>query len=138
MDHIQGIDRAQFPLFPEALDDYISQESPVRFIDAYVDSLNLKQFGFRHAVLQETGRPTYHPGDLLKLYLYHYLNRVLSSRQLVREAQRNVEVMWLMRRLAPDFTTITDFRRDNRQAIRNVSARISSLASCPTSERRWH
>jgi transposase len=121
MDHIQGTDRDQFTLFPEALDDYISQENPVRFIDAYVDSLDLQQLGFRHAVLQETGRPPYHPGDLLKLYLYGYLNRVRSSRQLEREAQRNLEVMWLMKRLTPDFKTVADFRRDNRQAIRNVS-----------------
>jgi len=121
MDYIQGTDRDQFTLFPEALDDYISQENPVRFIDAYVDSLDLDQLGFRHAILQETGRPPYHPGDLLKLYLYGYLNRVRSSRQLEREAQRNVEVMWLMRRLTPDFKTIADFRRDNRKAIRNVS-----------------
>ena len=121
MDHIQGTDRDQLTLFPEALDDYISEENPVRFIDAYVASLDLDQLGFRHAILRETGRPPYHPGDLLKLYLYGYLNRVRSSRQLEREAQRNVEVMWLMRRLAPDFKTIADFRRDNRQAIRNVS-----------------
>ena len=121
MDYIQGTDRDQFTLFPEALDDYISQENPIRFIDAYVDSLDLDQLGFRHAILQETGRPPYHPGDLLKLYLYGYLNRVRSSRQLEREAQRNVEVMWLMRRLTPDFKTIADFRRDNRKAIRNVS-----------------
>jgi len=121
MDYIQGTDRDQFTLFPEALDDYISQENPVRFIDAYVDSLDLDRLGFRHAILQETGRPPYHPGDLLKLYLYGYLNRVRSSRQLEREAQRNVEVMWLMRRLTPDFKTIADFRRDNRKAIRNVS-----------------
>jgi transposase len=86
MDHIQGTDRDQLMLFPEALDEYISEENPVRFIDAYVASLDLKQLGFRHAVLQETGRPPYHPGDLLKLYLYGYLNRVRSSRQLEREA----------------------------------------------------
>lgn len=121
MDHLQGNDRDQLTLFPEALDDYISQENPVRFINAYVDSLDLKQLGFRHAVLQETGRPPYHPGDLLKLYLYGYLNRVRASRQLEREAHRNVEVMWLLRRLAPDFKTIADFRKDNRKAIRNVS-----------------
>jgi transposase len=121
MDHIQGTHRDQFTLFPEARDDYSAQENPVRFIDAYVDSLDLKRLGFRHAVLQVTGRPPYHPGDLLKLYLYGYLNRVRSSRQLEREAQRNVEVMWLLRRLAPDFKTIADFRRDNRQPIRSVS-----------------
>jgi len=121
MDHIQGLSRKQMTLFPQALDDYISQENPVRFIDAYVGSLHLDRLGFRHAVLQRTGRPPYHPSDLLKLYLYGYLNRVRSSRQLEREAQRNVEVMWLLKRLTPDFKTIADFRRDNRQAIRNVS-----------------
>jgi transposase len=121
MDYIQGTDRDQFTLFPEALDDYISQENPVRFIDAYVDSLDLDRLGFRHAILQETGRPPYHPGDLLKLYLYGYLNRVRSSRQLERESHRNVEMMWLVKRLTPDFKTIADFRRDNRKAIRNVS-----------------
>ena len=121
MDHIRGLSRNQLTLFPEALDDYISQENPVRFIDAYVDSLDLHRLGFRHATLHETGRPPYHPADLLKLYLYGYLNRVRSSRMLERETHRNVEVMWLIRRLAPDFKTIADFRRDNRQAIRNVS-----------------
>ncbi|MBW1939411.1 MAG: IS5/IS1182 family transposase, partial [Deltaproteobacteria bacterium] len=79
MDHIQGLSRDQLTLFPEALDDYISEENPVRFIDAFVDALDLHQLGFRHAVLQETGRPPYHPADLLKLYLYGYLNRVRSS-----------------------------------------------------------
>jgi transposase len=121
MDHVQGLSRKQMTLFPQALDDYISQENPVRFIDAFVDSVDLNRLGFRHAVLQKTGRPPYHPGDLLKLYLYGYLNCVRSSRQLEREAQRNVEVMWLLRRLIPDFKTIADFRRDNRQAICNVS-----------------
>lgn len=121
MDHIHGADRDQLTLFPEALDGYISQENPVRFIDAYVDSLDLEQLGFRHATLQETGRPPYHPGDLLKLYLYGYLNRIRSSRQLERESHRNVEVMWLLRRLTPDFKTISDFRRDNRKQIRKVN-----------------
>lgn len=121
MDHIQGADRDQLTLLPQALDEYISEENPVRFIDAYVDSLDLKKLGFRHAALQDTGRPPYHPGDLLKLYLYGYLNRLRSSRQLERESHRNVEVMWLLRRLTPDFKTIADFRRDNREPIRNVS-----------------
>ena len=108
-------------LFPESLDGYISQDNPVRFINAYADSLDLDRLGFRHATLQETGRPPYYPGDLLKLYLYGYLNRVRSSRQLEREAQRNVEVMWLLRRLTPDLKTIADFRRDNRKVIRKVN-----------------
>jgi transposase len=118
MKHIEGLNRDQ--IHPDALDDYISQENPVRFIDAFLDSLDLKQLGFIHAVLQETGRPPYHPGDLLKLYLYGYLNRIRSSRQLEKESHRNVEVMWLIKRLTPDFKTIADFRRSNREPIRLV------------------
>jgi transposase/macrodomain Ter protein organizer (MatP/YcbG family) len=120
MDHIQGNDRDQLTLFPEALDDYISQENPVRFINAFINNLDLRQMGFTHAVLQETGRPPYHPGDLLKLYVYGYLNRVRSSRRLEKEVNRNVELMWLLRRLTPDFKTIADFRRDNLKAIQKV------------------
>jgi transposase len=120
MKHIEGLNRDQMTLFPEALDDYIIQENPVRFINAFIDALDLDQMGFSHAVLQETGRPPYHPGDLLKLYLYGYLNRIRSSRQLERESHRNVEVMWLIKRLMPDFKTIADFRRNNREPIRHV------------------
>lgn len=120
MKHIEGLNRDQMTLFPDALDDYISRESPVRFIDAFLDALDLAQIGFTHATLQETGRPPYHPGDLLKLYLYGYLNRIRSSRQLERESHRNVEVMWLIKRLTPDFKTIADFRRNNRKPIRHV------------------
>ncbi len=120
MDHIQGASRDQLTLFPEALDDFIVQENPVRFIDAYIDSLDFQSLSFRHATLQETGRPPYHPADLLKLYLYGYLNRIRSSRMLERESHRNLEVMWLIKRLTPDFKTIADFRRDNRQPIRQV------------------
>jgi transposase len=107
-------------LFPEALDDYIAQENPVRFIDAFVDSLDLQDLGFTHAVPAETGRPPYHPATLLKLYVYGYLNRIRSSRLLEREAGRNLELVWLLGKLAPDFKTIADFRRDNRNAIRQV------------------
>ncbi len=139
MHHIQGMERDQLTLFPDSLDEYISEENPVRFIDAYLETLDLRQLGFRHAVLQETGQPPYHPGDLLKLYLYGCLNRVRSpgldrhlclpkdigtmcttgagrtgSRQLEREAQRNVEMMWLMRRLAPDFPG-QDLRQNHRR-----------------------
>jgi transposase/ElaB/YqjD/DUF883 family membrane-anchored ribosome-binding protein len=120
MEHIKGEDRDQLTLFPEALDDYVSQENPVRFIDAFVGTLDLEGLGFEHAVPNETGRPPYNPADLLRLYIYGYLNRVRSSRQLEKEANRNVELMWLLRRLAPDFKTIADFRKDNRQAIRDV------------------
>jgi transposase len=125
MNHIKGNDRDQLTLFPDALDDYISQDSPVRFIDAFVDSLDLYRLAFRHATLQETGRPPYHPADLLKLYLYGYLNHIRSSRQLEREAHRNVEVMWLVKRLTPDFKTIADFRRNNREPIRRVCREFS-------------
>lgn len=120
MKHIEGLNRDQMTLFPDALDEYISQENPVRFIDAFIDNLDLNTLGFAHAVLQETGRPPYHPADLLKLYIYGYLNRIRSSRQLERESLRNVEVMWLIKRLSPDFKTIADFRRHNRAPIRQV------------------
>jgi transposase len=92
----------------------------VRFTDAFINNLDLRQMGFTHAVVQETGRPPYHPGDLLKLYVYGYLNRVRSSRRLEKEVNRNVELMWLMRRLTPDFKTIADFRRDNHKAIQKI------------------
>lgn len=120
MGHVQGVHRDQVVMFPESLDEYITNDNPVRFIDAFVDSLNLQALGFKRAVAMERGRPPYHPGDLLKLYIYGYLNRVRTSRTLEREAQRNVEVMWLLGKLAPDFKTIADFRRDNGKPIRRV------------------
>lgn len=103
MDYIEGSNRNQLILFPQSLDEYISEDNPVRFIDAFVESLDLKELGFRHSVLQETGRPPYHPSVLLKLYVYGYLNRIRSSRLLEKEANRNVEVIWLTGKLAPDF-----------------------------------
>lgn len=120
MRYIEGIARQQLILFPESLDEYIATDNPVRFIDAFVDSLDLADLGFAHADLAETGQPPYDPGDLLKLYLYGYLNRVRSSRKLELECQRNVEVMWLLGKLRPDHKTIADFRKDNRQAFKNV------------------
>ena len=120
MSYIEGEDRKQSLLFPEALDDYIGEENAVRFIDVFIEGLDLTEMGFQRAIPKETGRPPYDPGDLLRLYVYGYLNRTRSSRQLEREAGRNVELMWLMRRLGPDFKTIADFRRDNHQAIRKV------------------
>jgi transposase len=120
MHHIDGIDRDQITMFPEALDDYISEDNPVRFIDAFVGSLDLSALGFQRVMHADTGRPPYHPGDLLRLYIYGYLNRVRSSRRLEKEANRNVELMWLLRRLTPDFKTIADFRRDNHKAIQKV------------------
>ena len=116
---IEGADRHQTTLFPECLDDYVAEESAVRVIDVFVDELDLSGLGFR-AEANETGRPGYHPATMLKLYIYGYLNRVQSSRRLEREAQRNVELMWLTGRLSPDFKTIADFRKDNGDAIRLV------------------
>ena len=120
MGYIEGEDRKQTVLFPEVLDDYIREENPVRFIDVFVEGLNLSELGFLKAIPKETGRPPYDPGDLLRLYVYGYLNRTRSSRQLEREAGRNVELMWLMRKLRPDFKTIADFRKDNAQGIKKI------------------
>ena len=120
MNYIAGSDRGEALLLPEVLDDYITPENPVRFIDAFVGQLDLSKAGFSNAVLNETGRPPYDPGDLLRLYLYGYLNRVRSSRGLEREAARNLELIWLLRKLRPDFKTIADFRRDNGRAIKAV------------------
>jgi len=107
-------------LFPEALDEYIGEDNAVRFIDAYVEGLGIEEMGFKQTAPKETGRPPYDPRDLLKLYIYGYLNRVRTSRMLERECGRNVELMWLMRKLGPDFKTIADFRRENRQCFRGV------------------
>jgi transposase len=119
--------RDQSVLFPERLDDWIAEDNPVRAVDAFVDELDVAALGFEGAEPAETGRPAYHPGTLLKIYIYGYLNRVQSSRRLEREAQRNVELMWLTGRLAPDFKTIADFRRDNGTAIRKVCAQFVVL-----------
>lgn len=116
---IEGENRHQATLLPERLDDYIAEESPVRVIDVYVDDLDLSGLGFK-TTPELTGRPGYHPATLLKLYIYGYFNRIQSSRRLEREAQRNVELMWLTGRLAPDFKTIADFRKNNGKAIRLV------------------
>jgi transposase len=116
---IQGDDRHQATLFPERLDDYLTEDNAVRVIDVFIDDLDLSGLGFK-TYSEKTGRPAYHPRTLLKLYVYGYLNRVQSSRRLEREAHRNVELMWLTGRLAPDFKTIADFRKDNGAAIRLV------------------
>ncbi len=118
MSFIEGIGRDQQTLFPEVLDDYIPFDHPVRFIDAYVDQPDLEKLGFERATAADTGRPGYHPDDLLKLYTYGYLSGICSSRKLERETLRNVEVMWLLRRLRPDFKTIAEFRRRNTKALR--------------------
>lgn len=120
MDYIKGVDRNQTVLLPESLDEYVNDDNPVRFLDAYVDSLDLRELGFKYAVPKGTGRPSYDPGDMLKLYLYGYLNRPRSSRKLELETYRNVEVMWLLRRVHPDFKTIADFRKDNLEALKKV------------------
>jgi transposase len=120
MTHILGHDRCQLLLLPEAVDDYVGADNPVRFIDAFVDGLDLAALGFIGTVPKATGRPGYAPADLLKLYIYGYLNRVRSSRRLEAETHRNIEVIWLLRHLQPDFKTIADFRRDNRAAFRSV------------------
>jgi len=117
MPHIQGAARDAVVFFPPSLDEYITDDNPARFIDAFVDQLDLHDLGFTRAVASPLGRPAYHPGDLLKLYIYGYLNRIRSSRLLEREAQRNVEVMWLLKKLTPDFKTIADFRKNNLHPI---------------------
>jgi len=127
MDYIRGVTRNQVILFPEAVEDYIIEDNPVRFIDAFVSSLNLNELGFARATLAETGRPAYAPGDLLRLYLYGYLNWVRSSRMLERETKVNLEVMWLLGKLSPDFKTIADFRRDNLKAIKQVCREFTLL-----------
>ena len=124
---IEGVDRSQATLFPEYLEDWIDEDNPVRVIDAFVDELDLFDLGFDRVVPKRTGHPSYHPSVLLKLYIYGYLNRTQSSRRLEREAGRNVEVMWLMGRLAPDFKTIADFRKDYGGAIRKVCAEFVAL-----------
>jgi transposase len=118
--HIAGFERDQLLLLPEAVDDYVEADNPVRFIDTFVEGLDLAAAGFVRVAAKATGRPGYAPGDLLKLYIYGYLNRVRSSRRLEREAERNIEVIWLLRGLKPDFKTIADFRRDNRGVFRSV------------------
>lgn len=124
---IEGIHRNQRIMFPESVDEYIGDDNAVRFIDAFVESLDLEALGFERAVPKETGRPPYDPGDLLKLYTYGYLNQIRSSRRLEKEAHRNVELMWLLRKLAPDFKTIADFRRHNGRAIREVCRQFTLL-----------
>lgn len=120
MTHIAGYDRSQKLLLPDCVDDYVGEDNPVRFIDAFVDDLDLAGLGFIRAEPKATGRPGYAPGDLLKLYIYGYLNRTRSSRRLEAETHRNIEVIWLLRHLRPDFKTIADFRRQNRDAFRSV------------------
>jgi transposase len=124
---VEGVARSQVTFLPECLDDWVGDDNPVHVIDAFVEALDLGGLGFDRIAPKATGRPSYHPSILLKLYIYGYLNRVQSSRRLEREAGRNVEVMWLLGRLAPDHKTIADFRKDNGGAIRKVCARFVAL-----------
>ena len=148
MAHLPGHDRSQLLLLPEAVDDYVAADNPVRFIEAFVDGLDLAALGFIGTVPKATGRPGYAPADLLKLYIYGYLNRTRSSRRLEAETHRNIEVIWLLRHLKPDFKTIADFRRINHKAFRPVfrqfvllcrswtcSARSYSPSTAPGSRR---
>jgi transposase len=127
MNHRTGLDRNQTLMFPERLEDYVGAENPVRFLDAFVASLDLHALGFTKAQVADTGRPPYDPAALLKLYLYGYLHRIRSSRLLEAECQRNVEVIWLLGKLAPDFKTIADFRKDNLKPLRAVSRQFTVL-----------
>jgi len=120
MGYIEGEDRNQIILFPESIDEYVSDNNSIRIIDEYIEQLDLERLGFKRAVNPSLGRPPYHPKDMLKLYLYGYLNRVRSSRRLEQEAIRNLEVIWLLRKLKPDFKTIADFRKDNKQTLKKV------------------
>ena len=124
---VEGTDRSQSTLFPECLEDWICEDNPIRAVDVFVDQLDLGELSFAGVDPEVTGRPSYHPSVMLKLYIYGYLNRVQSSRRLEREAGRNVEVMWLTGRLAPDHKTIADFRKDNGAAIKKVCAQFVEL-----------
>src|SRR5438309_8616126 len=124
---IDGEDRMQRALLPHSLEDYVGEENPVRVLEVFIDELDLAALGFSGMTPAATGRPAYHPSTLLKIYLYGYLNRIQSSRRLEREAQRNVELMWLTGRLAPDFKTISRFRKDNGKAIRSVCRQFVML-----------
>ncbi len=124
---ISGDDSQQLAMFPERLDDSISDDNPVRFIDLFIEELDLLKLGFDKVEPADTGRPSYHPSTMLKIYIYGYLNRIQSSRRLERETQRNLELIWLTGRLSPDFKTIADFRKDNGVAIKKVCSKFVVL-----------
>ena len=125
--HIKGQSRTQTTLLPEVLDDFVTEDNPVRVIDVFVNEINLESLGFNRVQAKQTGRPCYHPATLLKLYIYGYLNRIQSSRRLEKETHRNVELMWLVERLQPDFKTIADFRKDNGKGIKNACRQFVQL-----------
>jgi transposase len=127
MSYQRGPERSEVQLLPPCLDDYVGAEAPVRFLEAYVEGLDLQALGFQRTQPASTGRPPYHPADLLKLYLYRYLNRVRSSRRLEAEALRNLEVIWLLRGVRPDFKTIAAFRKDNRAAFKPLFKQFNLL-----------
>jgi transposase len=127
MDYIRGENRGQLSFFPQSLDEYIGEDNVVRFIDAFIENLDLAELGFERARPNQTGRPPYHPGDMFRLYLYGYINKVNTSRLLEREAGRNVELMWLLGKLKPDFKTIADFRRDNAGSIKQACRQFTML-----------
>src|ERR1039457_3283160 len=124
---VEGEDRRPALLLPNSLDDYVTEDNPVRVVEVFIDELDLGALGFEGVQPAATGRPAYHPSTLLRIYLYGYLNRLQSSRRLEREAQRNIELIWLTGRLAPDFKTIANFRRDNGPAIRAVCGQFVEL-----------
>lgn len=127
MRYIEGVNRKRRISFPEYIDDYITDNNPVRVIEAFVDSLNLNDLGFKSINVTNTGRPGYDPADMLKLFLYGYMNRIASSRRLEAEAGRNIELMWLLRKLKPDYRTIAEFRKQNKEAIQKVFHQLVSL-----------
>ncbi len=126
--YIQGENRKQSVIFPETLDQIVDQDNDVRFIDLFVESIDIADFDFKTKTATTEGRPPYHPKDLLKLFIYGYLNSIRSSRALEKECRRNIEVMWLMKKLVPDHNTISNFRRDNEKAIRKVFQYTVSVA----------
>jgi transposase len=125
--YVNGMDRSQTLLLPETIDRYVDEENETRFIDAFVDSLNLPRLGFTHTHPNDEGRPPYDPADMLKLYIWGYLNQVRSSRKLERECHRNLEAIWLMKKLSPDHKTIADFRRDNVDSVKGVFKEFAKL-----------
>ncbi len=127
MRYIEGINRKSKIVFPEYIDDYITEDNPVRIIDAFVDTLDIVELGFKNSIPKKRGRPGYNPKDLLKLYIYGYMNKITSSRNLEKTTQTNIEVMWLIRRLTPDFKSISDFRKDNKEAITLVFKQYVAL-----------
>lgn len=120
MKYIEGQYRDQITFLPDCIDDLIGQDNPVRVIDCFVENLDMEELGFQRAIPNSTGRPGYDPRDLLKLYIYGYMNKIRSSRKLMKECGRNIELFYLLNRLTPDFRTIADFRKDNAKAIQKV------------------